>query len=243
MPRHCNRPIRYWYLGDGFGAQCKDPHRAHDVLYELLSPILEDVIQPVAHLVPDDAADADPTWLGQPLQPRCDVDPIAENVALFDDHVAEVDTDAEPDPVIFGDAGFPIDHRVLQFGGTADRVDDAREFRQQAVAGVLYNAPSVLADLRFDQFPEVGLEPFVRPLLVGSHQPRVPGHIGGENGGEAAGRGHPREAVVYCYCAAARSARPRGANWAVPATRLQPQYPAHRLRPVELGRKRVVIVG
>src|SRR6516162_4247544 len=49
--------------------------------------------------------------------------------------------------------------------------------------------------------------------------------------------------IVYCYWAAAQSARPRGGSWAVPATRLQPQSPRHGLRPVELGGKKIVIVG
>src|SRR6516162_10190484 len=34
------------------------------------------------------------------------------------------------------------------------------------------------------------LQPFVRPFLICSHQPRIPGHVGGEDGGETAGRGH-----------------------------------------------------
>src|SRR5215471_8869251 len=36
----------------------------------------------------------------------------------------------------------------------------------------------------------MGLEPFVRPFLILTHQPRIAGHIGGEDGGETAGRGH-----------------------------------------------------
>src|SRR5580704_14519526 len=36
----------------------------------------------------------------------------------------------------------------------------------------------------------MGLEPLVRPLLIAPHQARVPRHIGGEDRGEAADRGH-----------------------------------------------------
>ena len=39
--------------------------------------------------------------------------------------------------------------------------------------------PLWLADLRIDQFPEVGLEALVRPLLISSHQARIARHIGG----------------------------------------------------------------
>ena len=40
------------------------------------------------------------------------------------------------------------------------------------------------------------LEAFERPFLVGAHQPRIAGHIGGENRGEAADRRHLRPAVA-----------------------------------------------
>jgi hypothetical protein len=78
----------------------------------------------------------------------------------------------------------------LQLGGTAHRVDDAREFRQQAVAGVLYDAATVLRDLRIDQFAQMRPQAFVGAFLIGAHQARIACHIGGEDGGEPAGRGH-----------------------------------------------------
>jgi hypothetical protein len=39
-------------------------------------------------LVVYDAGYADPARLGDPLQPRGDVDAVAVNVAVFDDHIA-----------------------------------------------------------------------------------------------------------------------------------------------------------
>jgi len=49
----------------------------------------------------------------------------------------------------------------------------------------------MLADLRLDKLAAMCLQAFVRPLLVGSHQPRIARHISGEDRGEAAGRDHP----------------------------------------------------
>jgi hypothetical protein len=67
----------------------------------------------------------------------------------------------------------------------------ARNFRQHPIiAGVLDDAALVLLDLRIDRLTEMRLEPFVRPFLVGAHQTRIVGHIGGEDRGETAGRGH-----------------------------------------------------
>jgi hypothetical protein len=57
------------------------------------------------------------------------------------------------------------------------------ELGKEPVAGVLYDASAVLGDLGVDQFPKMGLEPLVRPLLISAHQPRVARHIGGEDDG------------------------------------------------------------
>jgi hypothetical protein len=59
-----------------------------------------------------------------------------------------------------------------------------------AASGVLYDPAPVLGDLGIDQLVKVRPQPFVRPLLIHPHQARVPGHIGGEDRGEAADRRH-----------------------------------------------------
>ena len=72
----------------------------------------------------------------------------------------------------------------------SDRVDDARKFHRQAVAGALDDGAVVLGDLGVDELAPQRLEAFERAFLVRFHQPRVARHIRGENGGEPAGRGH-----------------------------------------------------
>ena len=83
-------------LGDGFGPQRIDPHRPGDVLDALLAHVLERVRQPVADLVAHRAGDADAAGLGQRLQPRRDIDAVAEDVVVLGDDVAEIDADAKP---------------------------------------------------------------------------------------------------------------------------------------------------
>ena len=131
-----------------------------------------------------------PAGLCERLQPRRDIDAVAEDVVAIDDDVAEIDPDPEPDPAVLGHTGLAIDHRALQLGGAADRVDDAREFHQHPVAGRLDDAAGVLADLRIDQLAAMRLEAFVRAFLVRSHQPRIARHIGGEDRGETAALAH-----------------------------------------------------
>jgi hypothetical protein len=61
-----------------------------------------------------------------------------------------------------------INHRPLQLSGTADRV----------------------ADLRVDELAAMRFEALVRSFLVRAHQTRVARHIGGEDRGKTARRGH-----------------------------------------------------
>jgi len=41
----------------------------------------------------------------------------------------------------------------------------------------------VLFDFEVDQFPPMRLQPPKRSFLIGTHEPAITGHIGGENGG------------------------------------------------------------
>src|SRR5215472_12027819 len=78
-------------------SKSKDPNRPCDVPDALLAIVFEGVIEPVAHLIANDAADTDPARLRERLQTRREVHPVAENIMLFRNYVAEVDADAEPD--------------------------------------------------------------------------------------------------------------------------------------------------
>jgi hypothetical protein len=48
-------------------------------------------------------SDADGAGCGQPLQPRCDIDAVAVNVAAIGDHVAEIDADAKAQAAFLGE--------------------------------------------------------------------------------------------------------------------------------------------
>jgi hypothetical protein len=140
-------------------------------------------VQPVAHLIPNDPANADPARLGEGLQTRRDIHPIAEDVVFLNDHVAQIYPDAEPDAPLLGHLGLALDHPALDLGRATDGINDTRKFCQEAVAGVLHGTAAVLRDFGIDQFPEMRLEPLVRPLLVRSHQARIPRCVGDEDSG------------------------------------------------------------
>ena len=83
-------------------------------------------------------------------------------------------------------AGIALGHAALHSDRTGDGLNDAWEFDQDAVAGRFDDAAFVFGDLRVDEFAAMRSEPSESAGLVPTHQPRVAGHIGGENGSEPA---------------------------------------------------------
>jgi hypothetical protein len=128
--------------------------------------------------------------IGQGLDPRGDIDPVAIEVVALDDHIAEIDADAQFDAALCAGIRAPLLHRLLHLDCAAHRIDDARKFHQHAVAGGLDDAAVVRGDLRIDELGAQRFEAFERPLLVRPHQPRIACDIGGEDRGKSTGRDH-----------------------------------------------------
>jgi len=137
-------------------------------------------------LVPNNPVDADPTRFGKGFQPRRDIHTVAEYVVWLDDHIPEIDPNPELDPALWCSFGVSLRHSLLDLDGAPNSVDHPLELGQEAITSVLYDPAPVLPDLGIDQFLEMSFKPFVCPLLIRAHQARISGHIGGEDGGEAA---------------------------------------------------------
>ena len=100
---------------DGIGAD-----RPGDVLDRLLAEIREGELEPGADLLAHRRGDADAAGLGQGLEARGDVDAVAEDVVALDDHVAEIDADAELDPARRRHVGVAPDHALLDLDRALD---------------------------------------------------------------------------------------------------------------------------
>ena len=167
-----------------------DPYRPYDVLDALLPHVLEGIREAVADMVANRARNANLAGLRQRFQSSRDIDAVAVNITPVPDDVAEVDPHTELDAPRLGDVSVSLGHRLLHLDRAAHRIDDAGELDQEPVAGGFDDAASVLLDLRIAQLAADRLHFSKRALLVVTHQPRISRHIGGEDSGEAAGRGH-----------------------------------------------------
>ena len=108
------------------------------------------------------------------------------NVVALDDHVAEIDADAEIDLLIVGQAGIARGHPALNFGSASHGIDDTGELDEQAVPHQLDDAALVLGDLGLDELGAMGTKAGERAFLVGAHEARVANDVRAEDRGESA---------------------------------------------------------
>jgi hypothetical protein len=169
---------------------------ADNVFDLLLAQIFENGGYPVAHVIMNCIGDKHPAGIGQGFDPCGDVDAVAIEVVALDDHIAEIDADAQFGADVRRDAGVPLGQRLLHRDSAAHRIDDAGKFHQHSVTGGLGprarpgDAAVVLSDFRIGDLAAQRFEAFERAFLVRPHQPRIPHHIAGEDRSEAAGLAH-----------------------------------------------------
>jgi hypothetical protein len=202
LPRGCLPPG--WRLrgrgrlgGPAFGrAPAPDPQFPVHVLEGRFAPVPERLLQASLDILPDRVGDADTAGLADPFQPRGDVHAVAEDVALLEQDVPEVDADAVGDAHFLWDLVLAVGHEALDLQGALNGVDHALELHEKAVARRLDDAPAVLGDLGVDERGAVRLLPGERSRFVSGHQTAEAHHVGGEYGGKSAGHlgASPRKA-------------------------------------------------
>ena len=99
----------------------------------------------------DGRAETDSAWLGQGFEPSRYIDPVAEDVAVVDDHVTEIDPDTELDPLALRRRRVALGHAALDFDRAAHRVNDTLKFSEQPVTGRFHDAPAVLGDAGIEE--------------------------------------------------------------------------------------------
>src|SRR5215831_1643322 len=120
------------FSGDGPIPNSIHTHWPRDVLNAVLAQVLKRVVEPVAHLIANDTADANPAGLSQSLQPGRHIHAITEDVVHLDDYVPEVDADAKLDPSLSRRARVALGHSPLHLDRAPDGIHHARELGKEA---------------------------------------------------------------------------------------------------------------
>jgi hypothetical protein len=184
-----------------------------DVLDLLLADVLEAHVERPVHLLAHRPRHADPARLGEGLQPRGDVDPVARDVARLDHDVAEIDPDPVVDSVFRRNVGIARGHLALDLHRGSQSRQRARELGEQPVAGGFDDATAVRQDRGIDDLAADSAQPGKRSRVVALHQPRVTDDIRNQDRGEAAFNHGPARRVHRWSCGTVRHCRaPAGRN-------------------------------
>ena len=94
---------------------------------------------------------ANPTRLRDPFEPRCDIDPVTKDIVLFDDYIADVNADAELDPLVLRHIDILFGHAALNFDGAAYGIHDAPELNEGAVPCILDDTSVMISDFGIEK--------------------------------------------------------------------------------------------
>ena len=95
------------------------------------------------HVIVDGSRDNDATGLGEFLQPRRDVDPVAKDVGTVDHHVSQIDADAKPHLPRVRWVRVLIGNFLLNLDRTLHGFDNAGELGDHGIAPSIHDPPVV----------------------------------------------------------------------------------------------------
>ena len=109
---------------------------------------------------------ADTAGLGKGFETCCDVDPVAEDVAVLDNNVSDVNTDTELDALVRRRRRTALGHLSLHRGRAVQSIHHTAELDQQPVTRRLDEPAVVRGDGRIKQLGPDGFEPRESVALV-----------------------------------------------------------------------------
>ena len=125
----------------------------------MLTRILEVCIEFVAYLTVSVFGDTDAAWLSNAFEPRSDVHTVTKYVAILDDDVANVYTDAQFNPIVLRYRCIALSHATLDLNGTAGGVHGTCELNQHAITRPLDDAAAMLCNLWFQELAPMSVQP------------------------------------------------------------------------------------
>ena len=119
----------------------------------------------------------DATGLSNPFKAGGNVDAVAEDVAVVDDDIADMNSDTELDFGFLRYVRVLLGHAALDIRGTPRCINRACEFHQHSIACGLHYASAVRGDGRIYEGLSDCFELRQRAFFIRTHQAAVPGDI------------------------------------------------------------------
>src|SRR5215471_7503898 len=186
--RQGSRPLRG--IGGSTHGYPIHSHGPYDVLQVLLPDVLKGKVELTRGILLHARRHANAARLSQAFEANCHVHAIPKDVAVLDYDVSHIDANPEIDALVRRYRRIPFGHLSLYLSGTVQRIHYAAELGEKAVTRRLDEPAVMRSDLRIEHLFADRLESLESAPLVRPDQPRVSGHISGEDRGETAGRAH-----------------------------------------------------
>ena len=167
-----------WHLPPDRPGRARPPHAVHfEQLGNILGAPAADPGEQIAAIAlgrhHHSAADEYLAGLGHRLKPGRDVDPIAIDIAIVLDDIAEVDADAQLER--------PVVKALLDGKRRINGLVDAREHRKEAVTRRFEGASAMAGDGGVDQIVKDSAQLCIGRRLVLGHQPAVADDVSGHD--------------------------------------------------------------
>src|ERR1700756_3563822 len=117
------------------------------------------------------------TGFREALQPSRNIDAVAVDITIIDDHVAGIYTDAEPYPAVGIGFSLATSQFTLYFEGTGYRVGGAVKFDQKSVTHRSDQPTTKLGDFGLDQIADIARKLNVCSFLIDAHQSAVADNV------------------------------------------------------------------
>ena len=124
--------------------------------------------------------------VSQRLEPCRQVDAVAIEIAALDNHIADIDADAQEDAMLRGRLGILRVHCFLNVDSAFHGVDDAGELDEDAVTHKLEDTPAMLRNRWHQDIVAARPQQRHRARFILLHEAAVANHVGGKDGCETA---------------------------------------------------------
>jgi hypothetical protein len=108
-------------------------NRSGDVFHLLLAEIVEAVLDAVLNLIAHTPRDADPPGRSQPLQPRSDVNVVAEDAPISDHDITDIDPDAKLHSAFRCKRGVRFRKGLLNGNPAVNGINNASELSEHTI--------------------------------------------------------------------------------------------------------------
>jgi hypothetical protein len=146
------------------------PHRLGNILEGLRSHIITGNLDLAPNLPIGIIGHEDAARFGDALKAGGNVDAIAEDVVVIENDVADVNADAEFDPLDLRHIDILFSHAALNFDGTAYGIHDAPELNEGAVPCILDDTSVMLNDFGIEKLLSKSFQLRQRAFFVDPYQ-------------------------------------------------------------------------